>query len=111
MNDLYTRYSRSGFSHLEYRDTGRVWGWFTPECVPIASLFAVYEESGLIFAVPYVTFYNEQIYVYADAYCVGQKTAAGKISEAYKWEERMAHHGFTPELIKKIKDFLERENK
>jgi hypothetical protein len=111
MTDLYSHYSRFGFSDLKYRGTGRIWGWFTSECAPVASYFVTYVKDGLVFVLPYGVFCGGRACVYAGTYCVGQKTATGKISEAYKWEERMAHHGFTFELIKKIKDFLETENK
>jgi hypothetical protein len=111
MSELHAYYSRVGFLNLRYRETDHLWGWFTPECASVADHFAVCEEGRLIFVVPYAVFCGGWRYVYADEYCVGQKTNSGKISEAYKWEERLASHGITPELIKKIKEFLERENK
>ncbi|MCK9351215.1 MAG: hypothetical protein WCT49_01555 [Candidatus Paceibacterota bacterium] len=110
MSDLHPRYSHAGFS-LEYREIGCVWGWFTRECIPMAPFFVTYVKDGLVFVIPYGVFCGGRACVYTDAYCVGQKTATGKISEAYQWEDRMEHHGFTPELIKKIKDFLRTENR
>ncbi|MCX6738929.1 MAG: hypothetical protein NT098_02625 [Candidatus Parcubacteria bacterium] len=106
MSDLYLYHSRVGFCHLEYRATGRVWDWFTPECLPIATHFIAYTEGGLVFAVPYAVFCEGKICIYAETYCLGQKTGTGKISEAYKWEERLAHHGISAELIGRISGFL-----
>jgi hypothetical protein len=111
MNDLYAHYSRVGFSNMKYRKCGPVWGWFTTEAALVATQFVTYTEGQLVIVVPYAVFCAGHVCIYVDNYCLGQKTATGKISEAYKWEERLAGQGFVPELILKIKDFLYRENK
>ena len=87
-------------------------GWLIPRLYPLANDFFSYTKNGLVLVIPYVTIrmYTTRIFC-VDTYCVGQMTATGKISEAYKWEERMAIHGISAEVIKKIKEFLETENK
>jgi hypothetical protein len=91
---------------------GFSWGWLIPRLYPMAADFFSYTDHDLVLVVPYthVHTYTTRIYC-VSTYCVGQLTATGKISESYKWEERMALHGIKPELIKKIKVFLEEENK
>lgn len=88
------------------------WGWFEPKFACLATDFVSYEDGNLVCVVPYVILTRGRRRVYCvNNYCVGQKTNTGKISPAYQWEERLAGHGITPELIKKIKYFLETENK
>jgi len=111
MNELYTHSSFVGFSHLEYRGKGRIWGWFTLECIPIATHFIFYKENGLAFAIPYAVFCDGCLCVYTDNYCIGQVNLSGTISEAYKWEERLIHHGFSPEFVSRIHDYLQKVKK
>jgi hypothetical protein len=87
-------------------------GWLIPRLYPLATDFFSYTKNNVVAVVPYAIINTciERIFC-VDTYCVGQLTNTGKISEAYKWEERMSGHGIKPELIKKIKVFLETENK
>ena len=80
--------------------------------IKYATDFIPIEENGLVLVIPYFIIRGYRTSVHSfEEYCVGQKTGTGKISEAYKWEERMAGHGVSLELIKKIRKFLETANK
>lgn len=111
MNKLYTYYSRVGFSQQTYRGIGRIWGYFTLECVPVATNFIFYKEDGLVFVIPYAVFCGGLAFVYIDNYCIGQVNLSGKITEAYKWKEHMIHHGFSPELVSNINTYFQKVRK
>lgn len=91
---------------------GFSWGWLIPRLYPLATDFFTYTDHNLVLVVPYAHIHTHTTRIYCvNTYCVGQRTNSGKISESCKWEERMTLHGISPELIKKIKVFLEEENK
>jgi len=106
---LYAYYSGTGFSQLKYCHTDYLYGWFTLEYPSIITNFILFEENGLVFVIPYTIFYG---CIYTDnKYCIGQVNLSGTITEAYKWEERLVHHEFSPELVSKIHEYLQKVKK
>ncbi len=93
---------------MNYHRVGRIVGLFYPEGNRFATDFLSYEEGNLLFVSLFTWLNGGQIRIYTNTYCLGQKTLSGKISEAYKWEERLSLHGVSSELIKKISEFLQR---